>query len=259
MGGAELALDGGTAEAGIITGNFNKVNQANIFNIQKIATICITGLLLMAAGNVCSAAVITYTDRTAFEADATTAGILLTTEGFSADPGTPFTISNANGGAEFTLANGGYSVIGEDLSDSVSGGGTARVRLTGSPTGDLVAIGYDFRGSAFNSDGLFAGLMDVNGSTHGVSVPAHQDRFVGMIFDGGDTINTIASLEATGEWVAGAPFGAVGIGFDNLTIGTLSTTAVPEPSSLAILALGAGGLAMFRRKRKPAQAAEQTA
>ena len=130
-------------------------------------------------------------------------------------------------------SSGGYSYrnIMQASSTSSAGGGPQ-------PGGPDYWIGYDFNFDFNIGENVFGFRFDVAGSMH-----------YGFAVVDLDTANGIVTIDRWAyETVADTA----------IEVQDISSAAVPEPSSLTLLALGAGGLATMRaRQRKRLQAEQQ--
>jgi hypothetical protein len=107
----------------------------------------------------------------------------------------------------------------------------------------------------FNTTNALYGTFDCNNGTLGTAISAMNEPLTGPCTAGTDNtgfvnfvdgVNT-ATVQFNGA--AGAPSTFVFYAIDGtLTSITTGTTAVPEPSTLALLAVGLVGLLMFRRR-----------
>jgi hypothetical protein len=103
-----------------------------------------------------------------------------------------------------------------------------------------VGIGYDFINSGFAPGDNFVGFRFDDGVGVGLNYGWAVFNF--------DTVNAIVSIS---EWTYETVDDAA------VHVGTRGPAAVPEPSSLALLACGAVGLMAYRRRRSATKVVEE--
>jgi hypothetical protein len=99
-------------------------------------------------------------------------------------------------------------------------------RVNMGPGSSRALVPFSFRDAAINSNGVTSGFLDVEGFAGSVAASLQIHR---LIFDDASTT---------------AP-----TGLTSASTGIPEWSAVPEPSSFALLALGAGGLIARRRRQ----------
>lgn len=203
--------------------------------------LALVGALLMAGlADAASAGTITfYTDRATWLAAASTAGLVVTTEDFSVEPtGLPdLTV----GGVDFTLTPSAapYDSTNERIGYTGGGGNTLGFDITAASV-PLFGFGLDL--------GPIIGNLrttDVDGASLANGTSGAAGHFIGLLgtaaLDPANPFPSNSALSGTNE------FGTSGLGaavyFDNLSV----ATAVPEPGSLLLVALGLAGLSRWRR------------
>src|SRR5262245_15994719 len=147
----------------------------------------------------------------------------------------------------------------EDDTQSVVGSfvvkGSAQAAGTINLPGDEVS--FDFvTPNATISSGALAGGFSIPISTSDASptaVPGTEEG--GSLFGISPSLNFSFAFDTNWDVVKGEPWSVVASGSSLTGVGhwtiTGATTAVPEPSSLALAALTAAGLACRRRPRRP--------
>ncbi len=155
-----------------------------------------------------------------------------------------FTRPAVDSGALFTYSGGGFSYdVTADpgvvyRSGSIIGNNTPNETLTLTfTTGNVTALGGNFFitdiGDAFQSVGV---TLTLNDGTVQSYTPTDVSTFRGFI-------STVPILSLTMSAPQGGQFYN---SLDNLTVGS----AVPEPSTYLMLALGLGGMLLMRRARR---------
>ncbi|MBX9579254.1 MAG: PEP-CTERM sorting domain-containing protein [Gemmataceae bacterium] len=197
-----------------------------------------------------TAAAVLYTDRAAFEADATSLTLIdfndqvVPPDTFTFYPGATVTLS----GVTFTGNSNLYTVdpafVGDyDLGDGVvlsfqQADPGPQVLTIDLPAG-TTAVGFDF-GIAFGTaDFTFTLASGEEFVLSAAVAPTDDPTFAGFIAD-----TPIASVTVT---VPVDSFTAPLI--DRFVFGT-GVAAVPEPTSLALVGMGAAGLVGYARRRK---------
>ena len=215
-----------------------------------------SSLLAVAAAGIpaAHAAVVVFTSQAAFNA-ATTAPGVDTFTGFSVTGSTPSPISRSAGAysysaaAETTTFFGAGSVANPWLSTN-----TATDSITFSGFASIIrGVGGNFFGSDIS--GLFApgdivlSLTDSSGVTSHTIIGALTSSFVGFVSDGAITSLTIESVQPASTFLWPT--------VDNFTLAQGLTSAVPEPSTWAMMILGFAGVGFmtYRRRKTAALAA----
>ena len=225
------------------------------FNSSLTSLIAASALLAVTAIGIPTAnAAVVYTSQAAFTAATTAAGVD-NYAGFNILSSTPSPINRSAGAYSYTAAAETSSFFGAGTTaDPWLSTNTATDSITFSNFGPSIsAIGANFFGS--NISGLFqAGsialsLTDSLGVTSHTIINATTSSFIGFVSDGTITSLTVESVQP-------------GNGFlwptvDNLTLAQGLTSAVPEPSTWAMMILGFAGVGFlaYRRRKTSALAA----
>jgi len=176
------------------------------------------------------AATTTYTSSASFLANVAPGAYLNNFDGLPAEAPDTF----AGGAFGYSLiANGGVYGSGEFIGTSLPNE-SLTISFT---TGNVSAVGGNFY--ATNISDVFQAVsitLTLSDATTVTFTPAS----VLNSFRGFTSTATIASLTISG------PGASLYAGIDNLTVGV---TAVPEPTSAVLLALGVAGLLVARRRR----------
>lgn len=183
LGGGELFLDGGTAEAAIVTGNFNKVNQASSFNISISGSFGNNGT----------------SDASAY--------------------------INGGSGSNFSWSYSSARLIAAGTTSSGSSANMLQLNA-----GSTVGAGLDF--------GDYAQLTN------------NFDGYIGFQFDVPGGVN-YGWVRAVGN-ADGSVLSLTQYAYEtdvNTAITIPGSAAIPEPNSLALLALGAAGLRRYRQQK----------
>jgi hypothetical protein len=227
------------------------------FNSSLASLIATSALLAVTAIGIPTAnAAVVYTSQAAFNAATTAAGVDTYT-GFSTVSATSSPITRSAGAYSYTAAVETTNFFGAGTTaDPWLSTNTATDSITFFNFGPSIsAIGANFFGSeingTFKSGDIALSLTDSLGVTFHTIINATTSSFIGFVSDG-----TITSL--TVEAVQPSP----GSGFlwptvDNLTLAQGLTSAVPEPSTWAMMILGFAGVGFmtYRRRKTSARAA----
>ena len=103
----------------------------------------------MVFANSCSAAIVSFNNRAAFEAAALSLGLTVTSDNLEADPGNTFPVMNDDGGVMFGVTGGSY--VSGAVQDTVFGSGPSLAELSANPTGKIVGIGFESQAVFFFS------------------------------------------------------------------------------------------------------------
>ncbi|UPK07716.1 PEPxxWA-CTERM sorting domain-containing protein [Bradyrhizobium sp. 170] len=214
-----------------------------------ISSSALLAVIALAGVRTADAAVV-FTSQAAFNA-ATTAPGVDTFTGFYLNGSTPSPIARSAGAYSYSAA--------AETSDFFGAGTSANPWLSTNTAADSItfynfataisAIGANFFGSNlggfFQSGDIALSLTDSYGVTSYTIFGATTSSFVGFVSDG-----TITSLTVSAVQPAGGPLWPT---VDNLTLAQGLTSAVPEPSTWAMMILGFAGVGyMTYRRRKQA-------
>jgi hypothetical protein len=210
-------------------------------------------LAVFALGGVQAAnAATVFTSQAAFDA-ATSAPGVDTFTGFSITGSTPSPIARSAGAYSYSAAVTTSSFFGAGTTANPwlsTNNAAASIIFSGfAPT--ISAVGANFFGSDLS--GLFAAgnialsLTDSSGVTSFTLLNATTSSFVGFVSDGVITSLTVSSIQP-------ASSGALWPTVDNFTLAQGLTSAVPEPSTWAMMILGFAGVGYmtYRRRRTAA-------
>jgi hypothetical protein len=208
--------------------------------MRQIVVTVMSSVFLLAAVSHVGAAPIQFDNRTAFEAvvsgaktvtfDDVLSNVNLSDASYDAGP---FTVTGPD-------SDGVHIEV--DGNDYLSINGTPFIRGLG-VTGDTVTFTFDAPITSFGVD-MFGINNDfehtrivIDGTTYQFPVtPGNMTSFFGLVSDVPFSIATFYMIA-----------GEVG-GLDNITFGT-TAAAVPEPTSIALLATGLAGALLRRRRR----------
>jgi hypothetical protein len=168
-----------------------------------------------------------------------------TSGNFTINPTIQAIALNGSGSAPYSGLSGSYQTL---LADLPSGGGTAfTLTMSGLTVGDKYQFEWWYNKSDLSNAFSPTTAMAVNSVTLNAN-PTNTEGALGQFAIGGFT------ADATSEVVTfTAAVGSEAPGFNALQLRDLGPSAppgVPEPSTLALLALGGGALAGWRRWRK---------
>ena len=145
---------------------------------------------------------------------------------------------NVGGSSSTHNLTGTYGLEVYDYSAGSRGG------LLGSFTASSISSQFSYGSSAYRT-------FTFDLAPGAVTIPTQDGIF--LLFKTTDTTTTYTHASginsSSGWWVGGQLLS--GGSFYNVgsTLGTVSVSAVPEPSALSLLAVGLGGLAFLRRRR----------
>ena len=206
-------------------------------------------LAVTAIGIPTANAAVVYTSQASFNAATTASGVDNYT-GFSVVSSTPSPIARSAGAYSYTAAAETTTFFGAGTpADPWLSTNTATDSITFFNFGPSIsAIGANFFGSnisgLFQSGDIALSLTDSLGVTTHAIINATTSSFVGFVSDGTITSLTVEAVQP-------------GTGFlwptvDNLTLAQGLTSAVPEPSTWAMMILGFAGVGFmaYRRSRK---------
>ena len=203
--------------------------------MRLVNILILSAILLGVSNSVQALAITTYTDRTTWET-AVTSGLTNIDFNGLVSGSKNVTPSYSTGGVNFSVSGGSLSLV-ESLSSDASYLNSGYLEWQQSnpntmtftlPSANAFAFDYgQFRGnrSIFN--------IDVDGIVNSVSTELNAYSFFGAIADG--------NIGSIGIDVRANNFPII----DNFSFGT---TAVPEPSIIALFAAGLFGLGFARRK-----------
>jgi hypothetical protein len=226
------------------------------FNYSSLTSLIATSALLAvtAIGISTADAAVVYTSQAAFNAATTAAGVDNYT-GFSISGSTPSPIARSAGAYSYTAAAETTTFFGAGtIADPWLSTNTATDSIVFSNFGPSIsAIGANFFGSdvngLFKSGSIALSLTDSLGVTSHTIINATTSSFIGFVSGGTITSLTVEAVQP-------------GTGFlwptvDNLTLAQGLTTAVPEPSTWAMMILGFAGVGLitYRRRKTSALAA----
>ena len=233
----------------------NRDTRLTGFYSSLTSLIATSALLAVTAIGIPTAnAAVVYTSQAAFNAATTAAGVDNYT-GFSITGSTPSPITRSAGAYGYTAA--------AETSTFFGAGTTANPWLSTNTATDSItffnfaspisAIGANFFGSnisgLFQSGSIALSLTDSFGLTSHTIISATTSSFIGFVSSGTITSLTVEAVQP-------------GTGFlwptvDNLTLAQGLTTAVPEPSTWAMMILGFAGVGFmtYRRRKTSALAA----
>jgi hypothetical protein len=171
-------------------------------------------------------------------------------------PATTFPTGGNPGGYGIVTPSGGWGIlVGPALNPNNQSGPGWDLSLFGLTGGDSITVRWDSINLGVGNTGPTAGAvggMKIEGWANNASVGNSGDRFVSPIGTGAtwESYSTTWTLPANATQLLVVPLWAGGgnastVGFDNVGV-------VPEPSTYALLALGAAGLGahLVRRRRR---------
>mgnify|MGYP003653187691 CR=1 FL=1 len=188
------------------------------------------------------AALIVYTDATAFQNAATGVGLTLTSETLAADPGDPFSLGTGGDTITMDLTLGLYNGF---LDSFINGGDDVTFNST-AVAGNVAGIGFHY----FNS----IASLSLNGgaATAGGTGPV-TSGFLGLLSTDGTAITSVDSIVLTDNALPlnNPTLDGPGGGF---VTATGIAAPIPEPKAVVPL-LGLLGLGLFWIRRKRAHVA----
>ena len=202
--------------------------------------------------NVPDAAECVVTDAQSFnqlvQGDNGPGGVIRVMDGGSLTTGAVWSGVGYNNTAHVIVETGGSVTFGQHMWVGLQAGGPGILDIIGGTVrvSEMIGLGWE-TGTGFVN--VIAGLLDLHNihATDSIKGDSVMDIRNGVVTIDGDHAWKINDYIAAGKIVGFGGEGTVNVDFDVTNAGKTTITAVPEPTTLALL--GLGGLVLRRRRK----------